>query len=819
MVALNKLQRKLVRDLLRSKAQFGAVVAIIAIGITVFVGVYESYQNLYLSYQQTYDMLSMGDYWITVDYLPVRAARDIDAIPGVTAEGRIIGEARVDLATESGQRVEARIVSLPGGEHPRVNDVEIQQGSYFANANSRQILLQNQFAEYHKLHPGDSLTLEHEEIKAPFDIAGVAVSPEYLWVAKSAQEPATTPETFGIIYMPYQRTEELFGMTGLVNEIDLIIDDGVNEGRVLAEVKSILEHYGIKRVTSKNERVDVATRKIDVVQGVRTAYLVARDDQTSHELLQSDLNGFQSLSVMFPALFLILAALAIYVLLSRLIESQRILIGLMTALGYTRRQVLVHYMGFALVVGVLGSTAGAVFGHLLAGAMTTYYIGFLRIPTIRIQPQWDVVLVGLLIGTLVPLAAGLLPSWTTTRMRPAEAMRPPAPPAGHRTLIEILLPFIPRLPITFKIPLRNTFRNLRRSLFMATGVMSATAMILVSLSFVDMLDEIWNTQFDVIQDYDARIIFEGVGSESTATYIGHLTGVETAEPTLEQPYRIRYGDEVQDTAIMGMIPNSTMYHLIDEAGAPVDIPDEGILLSTTINNKLHLEVGDTVQLEPIVGTVGETEETVIAIVDEPLGGRAYMKLANAQDLFKLPGAATGAFVRYYGRPSPQLLERIYNLPEVASIESSDALMDFFDESLAFFWAFVGVMLAMSFGLGLAIVFNGVTVNVLERRREIAVMRAVGMGDRQLTSMITVENLGIALFGIALGLPLGYQLASAFITASGQDVESFAFSVIIYPRSYVIAAACSILILLISQAPAIRSVTRMSLPTVTKDWAE
>jgi putative ABC transport system permease protein len=817
-VAINNLNRKLIRDLLAAKAQFGAVVAIIAIGIAAFVGVYESYQNLYLSYEYTYDLLKMGDYWITVDSLPARAARDMHSIPGVTAEGRIIGEVRLDLALESGKRVEARVVSMPSSRRPAINDVEVQEGRYFSPGDNREVLLEKGFAEYHGFRPGDWLTLERDGVRASFQVVGSAVSPEFIWVSKSVQEPIVTPETYGVIFLPDGRAEELFGLSGMVNEINLIIDDGIDEEQALAQVRDILTRNGIKRITTKNDEVTVGARKIDIVHGVRTAYIVALEDQISHQLLKQDLDGFQQMAVLFPTLFLVLAALAIYVLLNRLVESQRVQIGLMRALGYSKSRVLSHYVGFALVVGALGSVTGAALGHLFAGAMTEYYIGYLRIPYIEIQPQWTVIGIGIMVGILVPVTAGITPAWATARMRPAESMRPPAPPIGRRTLIEILLPFIPKLPSTFKLPLRNMFRNTRRTLFMATGVMSATAMILVSLSFVDMMNYMF-VQFEKVPNYDARVIFQGIGSASTATFIAHLDEVEAAEATLEQPYRLRLGETVFDTVITGMQPGTTMLRLYLEDGSPATLSEEGLLLTTPVRNQLNARVGDVIRLEPLIGTVGQAEMTVVGIVDEPMGGRAYVTLSKAQNLFNLPGAATSAFVRFHGEPDARTLERIYNLPEVASIEGADVLMDYFDESMDFFWAFVGVMLAMSFGLGIAIVFNGVTVNVLERRRELAVMRAVGMGDRQLAGIITIENLGVAAFGILLGLPAGYQIANAFMTQASQDVEGFAFTTIIYPSSYIIAAACSVLILLISQMPAIRQMQRMSLPTVTKGWAE
>ena len=819
MVAINNLQRKLLRDMGGSKAQFGAVAAVIALGIASFVGVYASYQNLHVSYEYTYDVLSMGDYFITVDYLPERAVREMDDIPGVQAEGQIVGNVKLDMDTAGGQRVEGRVVSLPSDTRPLVSDVKMEGGAYFSHGNKREVILPPAFAEYHNLEPGDSLTIEHDARKTSYLVAGIAIHPEYLWVSKSAEEPIVTEKTFGVIFMPRQRAEDIFGMQGMVNQVGLAFDDGVVVDEAVEQVKRILTRYGIKGFTSKDDHVSVGARKLDIVQGVRTAYMVPREDQLSYDLLKADLDGLQDMAFLFPVLFLSMAALAIYIVLGRLVESQRVQIGLMRALGYTKAQVLGHFVDFALVMGVLGSVSGALLGHLMASALTSYYASVLHLPYIQVTAQWGVTAVGVGVGTVVPVLASIVPCWASARMQPAEAMRPPAPPAGHRTFIEVLLPFIPRLHSTLKLPLRNMFRHPRRTLFMATGVMSAAALILVSLSMLDMVEDISGTEIDKTQHYDARVILQGTGSATTATHIAHMDGVEAAEALLDQPYRVKLGEESQSTSIRGIEPDSTMYSLITPDGDITDVSEEGIILPTFISDKLGVETGDTVYLEPLVGTVGEAERTVVATINEPMGGRPYLPLNEAQKLFNLPGAATSVFVRFYGEPSPELLERIYDLPEVASIEQADAFQEYMDESMGAMYAMVGVMLAMSFGLGMAIVFNGVTVNVLERRREIAIMRAIGMSDRQLASIITMENLGTALIGILLGLPLGYQIANYIMEASTESMEGMSFTAVIYPRSYVIAAVCSVIIMLLSQIPAIKRMTTMSLPTVTKDWSE
>ena len=815
MVTASKIHRKLLRDIIASRAQFSAVALIITLGIATFVASYGAYQNLDSSFERSYERLRMADYWVSVDYVSQRAAKEINDISGVLAQGRIARDVTIDMEMETGEQVSGRVISLPPGQHPEINDVQIESGNYLSPGSEREILIEKRFAEFHNLHPGDWLTIKGEDYQARFKIAGTVVSPEYIWISKSAQELFSTSGTFGIIFMPQARAEALFAMKGLINEINLKLDPNTDSDEVFHEVGQVLRRYHINRLTSKDEPVAISTQKMDVIQGVRTAYVIERKDQLSNYLMKQEVEQYRQMAVLFPMFFLFTAALAVYILLSRLIESQRVQIGLMRALGYGKMQILIHYMGFALIMGVVGSVFGALLGHATANALTAMYASQLKLPFIITEPHWPAVGVGAIVGIGVPLFAGLLPSWKTARMRPAEAMRPPTPPTGHHTLLEAMLPFVSQLPSILKLPLRNTFRNMRRSFFMATGVASAVALILVSMSFVDLLDVFW-LHFESAQNYDAKVIFQDMGTATTTSSIEHLQGIKEAEPVLELPYRLQSGERVSDSSIMGLVEGSSMYTLLTPEGSPTTVARDRVLLSLSLNSKLDAEIGDTLHMEPIVGYVGKTEKRLVGFIDEPLGGKAFMPLEEVQDMLRMPGAVTSVFVRFDSEPSATLLKRIYSLPGVTSIEFAGGMRQFFEDMMGLFWAFIGVMLAMGFALGMAIIFNGATINVLERRREIAIMRAVGMGRRRLGLILTLENLFIGILGIAIGLPIGYYIANYFM--SQVSSEMMAMSAVIYPRSYVIACLSALVILLVSQIPAIRHVSRMSLPTVTKDWS-
>jgi len=139
------------------------------------------------------------------------------------------------------------------------------------------------------------------------------------------------------------------------------------------------------------------------------------------------------------------------------------------------------------------------------------------------------------------------------------------------------------------LPLRNVFRNLRRTFFMATGVASAIALVLVSMSFVDAMQSTLHTQFERIQNFDARVIFQGTGTTATASYISRLEGIQQTEAILEVPYRVRHGEKVADTSIMGLPEGSSMYNPLTPDGSPTTVVKDGILLTLCLKKKLGAE--------------------------------------------------------------------------------------------------------------------------------------------------------------------------------------------------------------------------------------
>jgi len=783
---LNKLQRKVVRDLAASKGLFLAVIMVIFLGVALFGASFIAYQNLRSSYDYTYERLRFADFTVKVVEAPTETVEELESIPGIEAvTGRMNVDIALGLPGEETRGVLARVISLPSDSRPAVNDVKVEEGSYFQEGEGNVLLVEKSFAEHHELKPEDTAFLTVDAQKIGFRVAGIITSPEYIWPAKSRQEILASPETFGVVFVPQDTVSGLVGKP-FINEFCFLIDEGADRDSIIAEVVGTLAPY---------EVMDVVTQ----------------EEQPSNAALEMDLEQFGEMARVFPLLFLIVGALATYILLSRIVHNQRAQIGLMRAVGYSRRQVLVHYQIFALVIGIIGAISGAIAGYFLSEALTNFYIGLLGLPFTRIETQWLAMGEGVLIGLLPCIIAGILPAYSASRLRPAEAMRTPPPATGRKILLERLFPFLSRLSSLWKIPLRNIFRNRRRSLYTVIGVTFGVSLILVSGGMIDSIYALLDVHFDKIQTYDAQVTFAQPQSTALVSEVKGWEGVEESEPILQVPTRLEHEDRVYSTLVIGLSPDSELYGLYSTGGDQVTVSEEGILLSEGLRKTLDIHVGETINVRSLPA-VSQLE--VVGFVKQTMGSFGYVTLHQAQSIAGDQDVISGILLNVEPQHADTIREKAYQIPATASVELTAETRKELDEMLDYAVSMLWIMLGFGAALALAIVFTTVTVNILERRREIATMRTLGESKTRIAAMATIENLLLGIAGLIPGIILGYALALYFFSLLQTDV--FSFDLVIFSRTYVLTAGLVILIMLISQLPGIRQVNRLNLSQVIKE---
>jgi len=508
-----------------------------------------------------------------------------------------------------------------------------------------------------------------------------------------------------------------------------------------------------------------------------------------------------------------------YVPLSRRVRSERPVIGVLIAGGVPHRVLSWHYLQFGVLAGGLGAAAGVITGAIGSSALTRIYVRFIGLPesaaVIRLEPT--TVLIGIVFGVIVGLVAAAAPALITFRTPPAAAMRGTTPLEWGRTSItERLLPPLRRLPVRWLMVFRNVGRNRWRTSCTIVGTALSLLLLLVSWLGIDSMNAIFRTQFDKVQLADARVSYTEPVGQRTLTRLTTIPGVAAVEPSVELPVTLSVNGRTYSTTLFGLRADTTMhgFHLSD--GTPTHLSEQGLFIGSGIHDQLGIASGDRVT----IAMAGQPPITapVAGLLDERIGTFAYASFDWIEAASDHPLQATSALVRL--KPNVDhgaIRATIMISPDVASYEDMSELQRVIERYAGLFFALMGAMLILGGLMACAIIFTTMSVNIVERRREIAMLRGGGMQHSVVTRLITGENLLMTLFGIVPGLGLGVFVAWAFLKLYTND--QLRLHLVVPPTTLLIAAVAVLLATVVSQWPGPRAIRNLDLAAVVRECAD
>src|SRR3990172_6485496 len=253
---MSTLGRKLRRNLSRSRWQFAAVTVMVVLGVTFFVSLFGSMANLRLSIDQTYRDLRFSDFTTSFNAAPEDVVRAVESLPGVDrATGRLNLELPTTFPEKDGDIIAGRVITLPTSQRPAVDDIQITEGDYISQSPEDGVIAEKGFAVHHGLLIGELVKLETPAGPWEGRIVGIAISPEYLWPARSA--PEHMPDVlrrWGVLFAPYEAIAPLFGLGGSVNEVAFTVKAGADGKAVGREIQTLLEPYGVNAIVPRAQQ-------------------------------------------------------------------------------------------------------------------------------------------------------------------------------------------------------------------------------------------------------------------------------------------------------------------------------------------------------------------------------------------------------------------------------------------------------------------------------------------------------------------------------------------------------------------------------------
>ena len=791
-----RLWLKLFRDLLAYKAPALGIAVVMMLGIGLYHSFYLAYRSMGASYQLNYRELLLADFSIEMTSAPEQMVTRLRAVPGVhTIMGRIKQDVRVEQTGGRRPVTTGRILSVPDAGRSPVNKLVVLEGRYLGPPDRRELVLERNFARAHNYSPGDDIYPVVGGVSTRFKIAGLVASPEYLYVVQSKENLFATPDSFGVMWMRWRQAENLLAMQGQINEVCVLTEEGRREGAMQA-MYADLRRFGAQLP-------------------------VPQEEQPSPKLLSLDLAGLGQFAVIFPALFVGSAVLNVFATLTRLVWRERQQVGFLRASGLPAWRVGLHYLAFAGLLGLLGGIPGVALGQWGALALTHLYLSVLGIPYLILASGVKIGALSLTIAVVSCALAGLQPALAAAAVLPAEAMRSELAGSRLRHPPRLVARVLRGTSFVVKMPVVGLFRQRWRTLFTALGAAGGIVLIITSIAMLDAYEYSIRYYFDEVRNYDVDVGFERPVSEAILGRVRKWPGVLVAEAVGGLPVRLTHGSYVRDTVLSSVPPGSRLQRFRALNGTSVPIRGEGLYLNQTAARTLGAEIGDLVRVDYAYNSRDMRVTHAVRVervVDQPIGTSMYMSAGPLDRYFGrligMPAGTIGGMVIKARRGYEQAVaERAFRLPDAVSVETTSGIRKQIDESFQMMLTFIGIMMLFAGVLTVAIVYNTVSANVFERRAELASLRALGVTQREVTRMLSIENFLCAILGVVIGVPAGVAAARGIVALFQSDLMTYQFY--IAPRTYIVSVIFTVVLVMISQIPALRVLRRMNLAQMTR----
>jgi putative ABC transport system permease protein len=785
------------RQILWSPGRFIAILLIVLVGVAFSVGVRATCPDMKSTCDAYLDAANCQDIWIVsgIGFTPAEIER-IRRMEGVDAvQGGYTFDALASSESEDEKAV--RILSMPNS--PSEGDI------------NRPVLLSGRLPE----GPGECVAEKGNFLSAPakvgdrvrfstaqgtwtLSVVGIAQSPLFISWERGANSlgDGTTACYFLVsedmasrMYLPKIDWPDGFTTDRFYPEVHITLTGA-------QELDSFGRDYA--RLV-KNAKGRLRSLAVELTGSDEYWFILDRDANAGIHGFASDAQRVGNVGKVFPVIFFLVAALVSLTSMTRLIDEQRVQIGTLKALGYARTKIVGQYVLYAAAATLGGGAVGAAIGFPVLPRMIysmyglMYSVGPLSSPIIaRLAAQE--ILAALLCTMGATAAAGMRDLMES----PAALMRPKAPKAGRRVLLERLPAIWKRLSFIQKVTVRNIFRYRKRLWMTLAGIAGCTALLVTGFGLNDSLRALTHSQFGEIYHYDFTCILynsvEGKKADDRLSQFTALSGVESAALSYAQGVSIsadkKGENELDATLIVPRNPEELSRYVSLKAGdRNLALPNSGAVLTRKASELMRVRAGDTIRItlggrSVSVPVAAITEQYILHFVY--LSPQAYRAAFGDTPAFNQVIARTrntsDAFERELGK-------KILASGDVRTVLFTSSANKIWDDTMRNMSAIVTIIVVSAGLLAFIVVYTLTSINIMERTKELATIKVLGFRNGELAQYVFRENAILTILGIALGLGLGIFLHRWVILTAEVDVCMFGRSV--RPASFLWSAALSL----------------------------
>ena len=594
-------------------------------------------------------------------------------------------------------------------EDDDISKFYLVKGEEFNLSDGDGVWLDIRFAESKNLTVGDNISFTFEGMTIEKEIKGLGYSPEHLY---QTSDSSMIPDydKMGFAYMSYNA----FPISDVPYNVLLVKYDGNSSNYEKQLDNDLTRDY---------------------------SSFLPRAQHPSFAEFQDETEQHQMMTDVIPVIFIIISMLTLLTTMTRIINNQRMQIGVLKALGFKNRTIMFHYISYGFWMVLAGSILG-----LILGPLTLPPIMFEEMADLYSIPYW---LTGFNISfifvTVLMVVLATLISYLACRNivneSPSSAIRPKVPKVSTSGFLE-KLGLWKKFSFNVRWNYRDAKRNKFRALMSIVGVLACTLIIVASFGCMDGFDEMKEWSYEDINHYSSKLVLE---ENATASQIDYIAGDVGGEKLMESSIEIKSGD-VKKSGVITVLDDNKLYTPTDDDKNPIKISDNEVSISKKMAQLLDVKEGDTVKWH-IMGSDEWVSTKVGNIHSDPTSQGIIVTKEKLDDL--------GLNYTVTSIISSDNVDKNYS--GVKTIFSMDSLTDSWDDMMESSMTIIYLLAIFASLLSVIVLYNLGLLSFTEIKREFATLKVLGFKSSQLRKLLLTQNLWFTTIGFVIGIPLGREV--------------------------------------------------------------
>ncbi len=727
------LNKKLLRTLLKYKAQFISMIIMIAIGIGVFVGFNMEWYTLQKNTDAFLSETGFADYRILSETgfteSDLNAVLSIDGVKSGTRY----------LSVNTSVKGSGDTLALTVNSDMNVSGIYITDGEKYDAASENGVWISDRYAENNGVKLNDEIILIYSGTEIKLNVKGLIKSGEYMICLPDTNQLMPDYDTYGFAYVSPQAFYNAIG-TEFYTQINVISD------------------------MDKKDFVIAVQEKLGAVY-----HVISKDETVSYSESRGEIEEGKVMGSVLPVLFLVIAVLTMITTMHRITASEKTQIGTLKALGFKNGKIARHYTSYALVIGVIGAVLGIGIGFLLgwyimnpAGAMGTYID----------MPDWSLKMplfcILILIGIIAALTfIGFLSVKSVMKGTAAETLRPYIPKKNKNLIIE-KTKLWNKLKFGARWNLRDSLRHKSRTFMTLLGIVGCTVLCVGALGMQDTMDAFVKVFYHDAINYESRIILDTKDATREQALLVSAQYGKDWSATLG----VQAGDETLQLEIYHLEEDSVKF--VNGSLGFTELKDDGAYISSRVADEFKLKAGDEISFTPY-GTSDNFTVKINGIL------RSMVKNIVITDALADNLSVSYKIGTIYTNSTD--IEKVF---PISGVQTKADVIKSFDTFISLMKTMVALLIVAAVILGIVVLYNLGVMSYTERYREMATLKVVGFKDRQIGRILIGQNLWLTVIGIILGIPAGVgvlqyllaALASEYEMVLSLGVKTFAISILL-----------------------------------------